>query len=169
MYGRVPRRSGGEGGFVLTEIAVSLPLLALLLTFLAVAVAWSWRSYQREVAEAQLRQEMQSAAVRILESALLSDAVRAQNGVYEMRQNAHGGSALDRYWLRGGRVVLNHETFPITGAFSGAGVHITSFSAEEDPQHPRLYHIEMTGTSAATGTTYHVRTAVYLREDMGGT
>ena len=43
---RAPRRHCGEGGFVLTEIAVSLPILALLLTFLALAAVWSFRCYR---------------------------------------------------------------------------------------------------------------------------
>ena len=52
----------GEAGMLLMELAVSLPVFVLLLSFLAFAVAWSWRSYQREIADAELRQEMQIAA-----------------------------------------------------------------------------------------------------------
>ena len=55
MVGRIPRRCCGESGFVLTEIAVSLPILALLLTFLAFAVMWSFRSYRQEIADAELQ------------------------------------------------------------------------------------------------------------------
>ena len=77
----------GEAGMLLMELAVSLPVFVLLLSFLAFAVAWSWRSYQREIADAELRQEMQIAAARIVESALLSDHIREyMTGVYEMRQ-----------------------------------------------------------------------------------
>ena len=56
----------GEAGMLLMELAVSLPVFVLLLSFLAFAVAWSWRSYQREIADAELRQEMQIAAARIV-------------------------------------------------------------------------------------------------------
>ena len=45
----------GEAGMLLMELAVSLPVFVLLLSFLAFAVAWSWRSYQREIADAELR------------------------------------------------------------------------------------------------------------------
>ena len=87
IRGQFHSRRGGEDGFVLTEIAVSLPMLALLLTVLAFAVVWSFRCYRQEIADAELRQEMQIAAARIVESALLSDRIRErQRGVYEMRQ-----------------------------------------------------------------------------------
>ena len=108
----------GEAGMLLMELAVSLPVFVLLLSFLAFAVAWSWRSYQREIADAELRQEMQIAAARIVESALLSDHIREyMTGVYEMRQRVRRADqseqALDRYWLRSDcaqlRVVSHHR------------------------------------------------------------
>ena len=176
MYGRrsSPRHCN-ERGILLMELAVSLPIFALLLTFLAFALLWSWRTYQHEIADAELRQEMQIAAARVVESALLSDHIRdRQRGIYEMAQNANTGSAdsgqpHDKYWLTGGQLVYNNASFPMTGAFSGAGVHITSFSVQPDPRAPRLYHVEMSGVSMVTGRTYHLATAVYLREDMDGT
>ena len=163
-----PRHSDARG-FLLTELAVSLPIFVLLLTFLAFALAWSWRSYQQEVADAELRQEMHIAAVRIVESALLSDYIRQrQRGIYEMRQSTRDHEPFDRYWLSDGRLVFKTVTFPITGSFDRAGVHITSFSIREDDDHPRLYHIELTGESTVTGHRYSLATSVYLRRDMGG-
>ena len=175
MYGRrsSPRHCN-ERGILLMELAVSLPIFALLLTFLAFALLWSWRTYQHEIADAELRQEMQIAAARVVESALLSDHIRErQHGVYEMRQDAsrkknESEKPLDKYWLADGQLVHNYASFPMTGAFSGAGVHITSFSVLPDPYAPRLYHVEMSGVSMVTGRTYHLATAVYLREDMNG-
>ena len=148
----------GEAGMLLMELAVSLPVFVLLLSFLAFAVAWSWRSYQREIADAELRQEMQIAAARIVESALLSDHIREyMTGVYEMRQR-----------VRNGRIVLNYASFPITGSFAGAGVSVSAFSITPDLWNPRLYHIAITGTSTATGRTHRIETSVYLRENMSG-
>ena len=166
----VPNRDAkDEQGVLLMELAVSLPIFALLLTFLAFALVWSWRSYQREIADAELRQEMQIAAARIVESALLSDHIgERQRGVYEMRQATKDGAPLDYYWLSDeGRLVFNAVTAPITGSFVGARVRITAFSVQEDRHYPRLYHIEMTGRSVETGRTYSIATSVYLREDMG--
>ena len=170
---KAPRRRDREAGVVLTELAVSLPMFVLFLSFLAFAAAWSWRSYQREIADAELRQEMQIAAARIVESALLSDHIREHMAnVYEMRQQLRRRSqseqALDRYWLHRGRIVFNDTSFPITGSFAGAGVSVSAFSVRPDPRYPRLYHIEMTGTSVATGRTHTIETSVYLREDMSG-
>lgn len=175
MYGRrsSPRQCS-ERGILLMELAVSLSIFALLLTFLTFALLWSWRTYQHEIADAELRQEMQIAAVRVVESALLSDYIgERQRGVYEMAQNAESkatdsGQPLDKYWLADGQLVHKYASFPLTGAFSGAGVHITSFSVLPDPYAPRLYHVEMSGVSMVTGCTYHLATAVYLREDMNG-
>ena len=165
----IPKGTDDARGFLLTELAVSLPIFVLLLSFLAYAIVWSWRSYQDEIADAELRQEMQIAAARIVESALLSERVRErQRGVYEMRQRMQDHVPHDRYWLSDGRLVLNTVTWPITGSFEGAGVHIKTFSIQEDPLHPRLYHIEMTGESVVTGRTYSLATSVYLREEMGG-
>lgn len=163
---------GAEAGLLLTELAVSLPIFALLLTFLAFSLAWSWRSYRQGIAEEELRQEMQIAAARIVESALLSDHIgERQMGIYEMGQEMHGsqisGQARDHYWLTDGQLVYNFVSFPLTGAFIGAGVHITEFSVQKDARMPRLYHIEMTGMSVVTGHTYSLTTSVYLREDMG--
>jgi len=163
----------GEAGMLLMELAVGLPVFVLLLSLLAFAVAWSWRSYQREIADAELRQEMQMAAARIVESALLSDHIREyMTGVYEMRQKVRRGDqseqALDRYWLRNGRIVLNYASFPITGSFAGAGVSVSAFSITPDLWNPRLYHIAITGTSTATGRTHRIETSVYLRENMSG-
>jgi hypothetical protein len=166
---KAPPRHSDARGFLLTELAVSLPIFVLLLTFLAFALAWSWRSYQQEVADAELRQEMHIAAVRIVESALLSDYIRQrQRGIYEMRQSTRDHEPFDRYWLSDGRLVFKTVTFPITGSFDRAGVHITSFSIREDDDHPRLYHIELTGESTVTGHRYSLATSVYLRRDMGG-
>lgn len=166
----IPKDTNDARGFLLMELAVSLSIFVLLLSFLAFAVVWSWRSYQNEIADAELRQEMQIAAARIVESALLSDHIgERQRGFYEMRQRAWDHAPQDRYWRTDGRLVLNAVTSPITGAFSGAGVHIEAFSVREDVLHPRLYHIEMRGMSMVTGRTYSLATSVYLREDMGGT
>lgn len=166
---KAPPRHSDARGFLLTELAVSLPIFVLLLTFLVFALAWSWRSYQQEVADAELRQEMHIAAVRIVESALLSDYIRQrQRGIYEMRQSTRDHEPFDRYWLSDGRLVFKTVTFPITGSFDRAGVHITSFSIREDDDHPRLYHIELTGESTVTGHRYSLATSVYLRRDMGG-
>ena len=166
----VPERCADARGFLLMEYAVSMSICLLLLSFLAFALVWSWRSYQDEVADAELRQEMQMAAARIVESALLSERIRErQRGVYEMRQRTWDREPLDRYWVSNGNLVFNYATYPITGAFSGAGVHITSFSVKSDAYAPCLYHIEMTGRSMVTGRTYMLKTSVYLREDMGGT
>ena len=49
------RRHCSERGILLMEHAVSLPIFALLLTFLAFVLLWSWRSYQNEIADAELR------------------------------------------------------------------------------------------------------------------
>ena len=166
---KAPPRHSDARGFLLTELAVSLPIFVLLLTFLAFALAWSWRSYQQEVADAELRQEMHIAAVRIVESALLSDYIRQrQRGIYEMRQSTRDHEPFDRYWLSDGRLVFKTVTFPITGSFDRAGVHITSFSIREDDDRPRLYHIELTGEGTVTGHRYSLATSVYLRRDMGG-
>ena len=112
---------------------------------------------------------MHIAAVRIVESALLSDYIRQrQRGIYEMRQSMRDHEPFDRYWLSDGRLVFKTVTFPITGSFDRAGVHITSFSIREDDDRPRLYHIELTGESTVTGHRYSLATSVYLRRDMGG-
>jgi hypothetical protein len=108
-----------------------------------------------------------------VESALLSDHIREyMTGVYEMRQRVRRADqseqALDRYWLRNGRIVLNYASFPITGSFAGAGVSVSAFSITPDLWNPRLYHIAITGTSAATGRTHRIETSVYLRENMSG-
>lgn len=169
-----PKGTEGTRGGLLMELAVSLSICVLLLTFLAFALVWSWRSYRDEVADAELRQEMHIAAARIVESALLSDHIgERQRGIYEMEQDMRGaqisGEARDRYWLTDGHLVLNAVTSPLTGSFGGAGVHIEAFSVCEDAQRPRLYHIEMRGVSMVTGHSYSLVTAVYLREDMGDT
>ncbi|EKU70487.1 hypothetical protein [Selenomonas sp. F0473] len=162
-----PETSGrrGESGIILTELAVSLPIFVLLLTFLAFASAWGWRTYRQQAADAELHQEMQIVFARVVESALLSDRIGKswQNG-YEMRRNLLTGRPLDRYWVDEGQLVLNHGSFPLTGAFAGAGVHISEFVVEEDAVLPRLYHIRMTGESTVTGHTCTLATAVYLRE-----
>ncbi len=105
---KAPPRHSDARGFLLTELAVSLPIFVLLLTFLAFALAWSWRSYQQEVADAELRQEMHIAAARIVESALLSDYIRQrQRGIYEMRRAGRimnrlivTGSVTDGWYLK---------------------------------------------------------------------
>ena len=164
-----PKGTEGTRGGLLMELAVSLSICVLLLTFLAFALVWSWRSYQDEVADAELRQEMQMAAARIVESALLSDRIgQRQRGIFEMRQRTWDHEPLDRYWLTKGRLVHNAVTSPSTGSFGGAGVHIEAFSAREDAQRPHLYHIEMRGVSVVTGRSYSLATSVYLREDMSG-
>ena len=163
-----PKGTEGTRGSLLMELAVSLSICVLLLTFLAFALVWSWRSYRDEVADAELRQEMHIAAARIVESALLSDHIgERQRGVYEMRQWTRNNKPLDRYWCNDGHLVQNAVTSPVTGAFDGAGVHIEAFSVCEDAQRPRLYHIEMRGVSMVTGHSYSLVTAVYLREGMG--
>ena len=103
-----PERCADARGFLLMEHAVSMSICLLLLSFLAFALVWSWRSYQDEVADAELRQEMQMAAARIVESALLSDRIgQRQRGIFEMRQRPSGAQCGDishyRLVWRGGR------------------------------------------------------------------
>lgn len=153
----------GEAGMLLMELAVGLPVFVLLLSLLAFAVAWSWRSYQREIADAELRQEMQSAFARIVESALLSDRIEPHfQGGYEMQRNIETGRMQTRYWVDAGRLVVNYASFPMTGSFAGAGVHISELSIEQEDAVP-LYHIRMTGESVVTGHTYTLETRVYLK------
>ena len=83
-------------------------------------------------------------------------------------EEKHVGTPLDSYWLTGGRLVYQTSAAPLTGGYAGAGVHISSFSIRPDAQCPRLYHIEMTGESVATGRSCTTATSVYLREDQGG-
>lgn len=159
------KRKLGAAGVILTELAVSLPVLIFLLTFLAGAAAWSWRSYRQQAAEAELHQEMQIVFARVVESALLSDRIKKSGSAgYEMRQHLLNGGAMDRYWIDDGQLVLNHGQFPLTGDFAGALVRISEFTVEEDAAQPRLYHIRMTGESVLTGRTHTLATAVYLRE-----
>lgn len=157
-------------GILLMELAVSMSIFALLMSFLGFALLWSWRSYCDGIADAELRQEMQIAAARIVESAQCSDHIgQRQRGVYEMRQRTRNGEPIDLYWLTNDSLVLKAVTLPITGSFDGAGVRIETFSIREDARRPRLYHIEMTGVSTVTGRAYSLATAVYLREGAGGT
>ena len=83
-------------------------------------------------------------------------------------EEKHVGTPLDSYWLTGGRLVYQTSAAPLTGGYADAGVHISSFSIRPDAQCPRLYHIEMTGESVATGRSCTTATSVYLREDQGG-
>lgn len=163
---RAPRR--GETGIVLMELAVSLPLFVLLLSFLAFALAWSWRSYQCEVADAELRQELRIAFSRVVEDALVSDRIRKHwQGGYELRAHAGQNTAV-QYWINDGKLVRRAASSPITGAFAGANVHITEFTIEPAENKVPLYHIRMTGISAATDRTYSLSTKIYLRGSSGG-
>ena len=71
-----PSRQMSESGAMLMEFAVALPIFVLLLTFLAFALIWSWRSYQRTLADAELHQEIQVVFARVVESALSADSIR---------------------------------------------------------------------------------------------
>ena len=71
-----------ETGMILAELAAGIPIIVLFLTFLMVAVLWSRQNYERQIADAELRQEMQSAFARIVESALLSDRIGWMRGVW---------------------------------------------------------------------------------------
>ena len=157
-----PSRQLGESGAMLMEFAAALPVFVLLLTFLAFALLWSWRSYQRTLADAELQQEIQVVFARMAESALTADSIleRGQED-YELR---HGmGAAAERYRIDDGQLVLSHGQFPLTGAFTGAGVRIVHFEIKEEV--PRLYRIVLTGESLVTGHIYTQTTCIYLRED----
>lgn len=152
-----------ETGMILAELAAGLPIIVLLLTFLMVAVLWSRQNYERQIADAELRQEMQSAFARIVESALLSDRIEPHfQGGYEMQRNIETGRMQTRYWVDAGRLVVNYASFPMTGSFAGAGVHISELSIEQEDA-VSLYHIRMTGESVVTGHTYTLETRVYLK------
>lgn len=157
-----PSRQMSESGAILMEFAVALPIFVLLLTFLAFALIWSWRSYQRTLADAELHQEIQVVFARVVESALSADSIRQRGqGDYELR---HGmGAAAERYRVDDGQLVLSHGQFPLTGAFTGAGVRISHFEIKEEA--PRLYRIVLTGESLVTGHIHTQMTCIYLRED----
>ena len=157
-----PSRQLGESGAMLMEFAAALPIFVLLLTFLAFALLWSWRSYQRTLADAELQQEIQVVFARVTESALTADSILERGqGDYELR---HGmGAATERYRIDDGQLVLSHGQFPLTGAFTGAGVRIVHFEIKEEA--PRLFRIVLTGESLVTGHVYTQTTCIYLRED----
>ena len=153
-----------ERGVILAELAVGLPIVAMLLTFLGCAAIWGYQNHVRQVAEAELRQEMQIAFARIVESALLSDRIEPHfQGGYEMPRNIETGRMQTRYWVDAGRLVVNYPSFPMTGASAGAGVYISEFVIEKEHAAP-LYRIRLQGKSLVTGRTHTLETLVYLRE-----
>ena len=103
-----------ETGMILAELAAGLPIIVLFLTFLMVAVLWSRQNYARQIADAELRQEMQIAAARIVESALLSDhigesqrsSLTALNRIFKVDTKCRGilrrgGCRRGIGWMRG--------------------------------------------------------------------
>lgn len=172
-----------EGGFILWETLVSLPVLAMLLLGVSSIFLYAMRLYWVNLADAELQQEVHSAFVRVMEDVLRGEAIvdtghpgqsfaivskadplGKHTGEEETRED---GKFLVPYWLhqmegsdkliRGGRA-----DSPLTGDHTLAQVTIVEISATKDAAYPGVYRLRLKGRSEVTQHEYTLSSAVYL-------
>lgn len=161
------RQSDRQGGYLLWEAALALPVLAALLTALAAGFLWAGRSYLRGMAEAELRQEVQQAFQRVVDDCSQGrKLVPCTYGSLGKGVTVLGPEGeLVSYWVnrleKTDKLVRKNVTTPLTGDHTLANVQIRDFGWREEE--PGLYRIWLKGYSrAAGGKEYNLVTAVYL-------
>ncbi|SFT52409.1 hypothetical protein SAMN02910356_00891 [Selenomonas sp. GACV-9] len=169
-------RKDRQKGFVVLEAAVSLPMLALLLTAAGAMVLWSIKYYFVVMADAELHQEVQIAFERVVEDALESKAIEPNctfDYGYDFCKRSYVLTPVEAqeirkvYWINLVEdtcklVEGSDASAPMTGDSAMAEVTIRDFSCQEVSGHKGLYIIKLSGQSQRTGHVYTLETAVYL-------
>jgi len=161
-------RNDSQGGYLLWEAALALPVLAALLAALAAGFLWAGRGYLQGMAEAELRQEIQQAFQRVVDDCCQGRKLAPCHygslgkGVTIMGPD---GKEMVSYWVNKydstNKLVCRNAKTPITGNHSLANVQVRDFGWRE--LEPGLYRLWLKGYSrAAGGKEYNLVTEVYL-------
>lgn len=163
-----------EGGFILLDFLISMPMLVLLIGTVGVLSIFVARMASSLYADMELRQEVQSAFVRVIGDA--SEAYSVQRsvtggGVSFRKRSLGKGDSQTTYFVsekdRATKLVYGNAREPLTGDSYLAGVTITEFSWREVA--PFLQEFRLTGKSRMTGHSYTLSTRVYgLRQEGRG-
>ena len=170
------RKDNRQKGFLVLEAAVSLPMLALLLTAAGTMVLWSIKYYFVVMADAELHQEVQIAFERVVEDALESKVIEPNCSYdygYDLCKRNYvlkpvkAQEIRKLYWINlvedtRKLVEGTDASAPMTGDSAMAEVSIRDFSCQEVVGHKGLYIIKLSGQSQRTGHVYTLETAVYL-------
>jgi len=166
-----------DGGFILGEVLIALPLLVMLLMAVIALFGWCMRAYFYHLADAELTQEIQTAFVRVIEEAMEGkeihpslqqrqgiEIISRQNPLY--RDSIPGREVRISYSVHSmdnlQKLVRSSDDAPLTGNYGLAPVTIIDFSAEQDEHFPHVYRLSLTGRSEITKHEYTMRTAIYL-------
>lgn len=169
--------AGNEGGFVLWEALVALPMLVVLMMSVTGIFCWCMRAYFVNLADAELVQEVQTAFVRVTEEAMAGkgiqesgrkspgfDIISRQNPLYTDSQP--NGEVTIGYWVHEmaslKKLVRSSLDAPLTGDHALAPVTIVEFSAVRDERYPGVYKLRLTGKSKVSRHEYTMCTAIYL-------
>ena len=162
------RQNDRQGGYLLWEAALALPVLAALLATLATGFLYAGRSYLQGMAEAELRQEVQQAFQRVVDDCCRGRKLvpctygSSGKGVTVMGPE---GEKLVSYWVNKydttSKLVRKDTSTPLTGNHALANVQIRDFGWREEE--PGLYRLWLKGYSrAAGGKDYNLVTEIYL-------
>ena len=172
----------GQKGIILLEMAVSLPILMLLLTAAVAMLLISVRNYFRVLADAELHQEMQIAFTRMVqdltEAKYVTPYSQSPLGIemhkrwYALRDYNGSNDVWSLYWIaevRGRKKLIWgwDRSAPMSGDYSLAEVEIYEVAGKEVADCPGLYVLQLKGRSLFTNHFYNLSTAVYLPRGEG--
>lgn len=166
-----------EGGFVLWEALIALPLIVMLLMSVITIFCWCMRAYFCNLADAELVQEVQSAFVRVTEEIMsgkeIRPSIQQRQGIEIIsRQNPLYTDSIPGKEVKASysvhemdhlqKLVRSSDDAPLTGNHALASVTIVEFSVSRDENFPDVYKLRLTGKSEMTKHEYTMCTAVYL-------
>lgn len=164
-----------EGGFVVLEFLLSLPVLVLIVLGLCFGVTAASRNYLVVRAQEEVQREVQLAMVRVVDDCMSGTSLR-RGSTEESVRIYSGDRPVAEYLVNEDakhvrKLVKNMTNFPITGNHEWALVVVTSFGfAEVDPvERPGLYRIWLEAKSKkAGGVPYRLTTEIYLPQAAPG-
>lgn len=169
--------SGDEGGYILMETLVALPVLVFLLSFLGGCILWMIKTVTWQKADWETEEEVRYAMERIVDDASraeYADIYRDGERVYLYYWGAIDSWNLSRppatyakyykigipsqedWWL-----CAEKTGMPLTDDSLLGKVSIVEFRCTMAT--PHIFHVKITGRSRVTGHEFSLETAVHIK------
>ncbi len=162
------RGKWSEAGQSLAELAVALPLIALLLGSLAAALGWGLRSYASMLGDWEIQNQVRFSMERISSDLMYAYRFESAGGRLRILVHDAGGTPqwIEYVLSNDERPRLMRNSQPMTGGSRLADLAVSEF--EFRPAGTRTLFFRIKGENLQTGRVFELESAVTLANaEMG--
>ncbi len=156
------RKSWGQAGQSLAELAVALPLIALLLCSLAAVLGWGFRAYYAMLSDWELQNQIRFPMERIAADLMYAYRFESVGGRLRIRVHDTGGHPqwVEYELTKEERPRLLRNSQPMTG--ESRLVDLSALEFEFRPAGTRTLFYRIRGENPRTGHAFELESAVTL-------